>query len=76
MKNNTDVRTLFAKRLKMLRTKAGLSISGLAKLSGVSRQHVRELELPDAQKRVTITTMKKLADGLNIPMWNLVQFKK
>lgn len=71
-----DVRLLFAKRLKSLRGKAGLSVSQLAKLSGVSRQHVRELELPDAQKRVTITTMKKLADGLKLPMWNLVRFKK
>lgn len=76
MKTNTDVRSLFAKRLKSLRLKKGLSVSQLAGLSGVSRQHIRELELVDTQKRITITTMKKIADGLKRPIWSLVQFRK
>ena len=70
-----DIRVLFAQRLKQLRTKAGYSIPELAKKSRISRQHVRDLELPFPQKRVTITTLQKLADGFKIPVWKLLQFK-
>lgn len=70
-----DIRILFAKRLRALREEAGHSIPDLAKKSGVSRQHIRDLELPFPQKRVTITTLQKLAFGLKIPVWKLLQFK-
>ncbi len=70
-----DIRVLFAKRLKELRIEAGYSVSELAKRSGVSRQHVRDLEMDMPQKRVTIVTLEKLAKGLRLPIWKLVQFK-
>lgn len=69
-----DIRAQFSERLKKLRNKAGLSVSGLAKASGVSRQHIRDLEMPVPQKRVTIITLEKLAKGLKIPVWNLLKF--
>ena len=70
-----DIRERFGKRLKGLREKAGLSVSELADRSGVSRQHVRDLELSYPQKRCTIVTLEKLAKGLKIPTWKLLQLK-
>ena len=70
-----DIKARFAKRLRQLRIKAGLSVSELAKASGVSRQHIRELEMTMPEKRVTIETLEKLAKGLKIPVWKLLQFK-
>ncbi len=71
-----DIRIRFAERLKNLRTEAGLSVSELAKRSGVSRQHIRDLELPYPGKRVTIVTLEKLARGLRVPLWHLLHFKE
>jgi transcriptional regulator with XRE-family HTH domain len=69
-----DIRTRFAKHLRSLREEKGISVSQLAQKSGVSRQHVRELELRDPQKRVTIVTLEKLAKGLSLEIWKLLQF--
>ena len=49
----------------------GLSVSELAERAGVSRQHVRNLEMAYSQKRATIETVEKLAKGLRIPVWKL-----
>ena len=70
-----DIRIRFGERLKELRTEAGLSVTELAKRSGVSRQHIRDLELPFPEKRVTIVTIEKLAKGLKIPPWHLLHFR-
>ena len=72
---STDVRTLFAKRLKELRQRKGYSVSQLAKKAGVSRQHVRDLELDVPQKRVTIVTLEKFSKGLGLPIWELLRFR-
>ena len=69
-----DIRVLFAKRLKALRQKAGYSIPELAKKSGISRQHIRDLELPFPQKRVTITTLEKLAKAFKTTLSKLLDF--
>ncbi len=70
-----DIRIRFAERLKELRTEAGLSVSELAQRSKVSRQHIRDLELPYPGKRVTIVTLEKLARGLRVPVWHLLRLK-
>ena len=70
-----NIKRRFAGRLKQLRTKAGFSVSELAQRSGVSRQHIRDLEMPFPQKRATIETLEKLAKGLKAPVWKLLQFK-
>lgn len=72
----TDVRRLFAKRLKELRQRKGYSVSELAKRAAVSRQHIRDLELDMPQKRVTIVTLEKLAKGLGVPIWVLLKFER
>ena len=50
-------------------------VDELAKQSRVSRQHIRDLELPIPKKRVTIETLEKLAKGLRLPHYRLLQFK-
>ena len=70
-----DIKARFAKRLRQLRIKAGLSVSELAKRSDISRQHIRDLEMTFPQKRATIETLEKLAKGLKVPVWKLLQFK-
>ena len=65
----------FARHLRKLRERKRYSISELAKRSGVSRQHIRDLELDMPQKRVTIVTLEKLAKGLKISVWELLRFK-
>ncbi len=70
-----DIRIRFAKHLKELRQRKGYSVSELAKRSGVSRQHIRDLELDVPQKRVTIITLEKLAKGLGVPTWVLLRLK-
>ena len=70
-----DVRRKFARRLKELRARTGYSVLELAKRSRVSRQHIRDLELNFPEKRVTIVTLEKLAKGLGLPLWKLLQFR-
>lgn len=73
---STDIRILFAKRLKELRRRKGYSVSELAKRAGVSRQHIRDLELEMPQKRATIVTLEKLARGLAVQTWMLLKFER
>ena len=70
-----DIKVQFAKKLRELRTKRGFSVSELAQASGVSRQHIRDLELDYPVKRCTIETLEKLAKGLKIPTHKLLEFK-
>lgn len=69
----TEIRIRFAKRLRGLRQRKGYSVSELAQRSGVSRQHVRDLELEVPHKRVTIVTLEKLAKGLGVPLRELLR---
>ena len=72
-KEDQQVLQSFAAKLKKLRIAKGLTVSQLANASGISRQHVRELELKDAYKRPTITTLAKLAAGLDVSLSRLVE---
>ena len=72
----TDIRIRFAQHLRKLRDRRKYSVSELAKRSGVSRQHIRDLELDVPQKRVTIVTLEKLARGLGAPVWKLLKFER
>ena len=71
---SADVRIRFAKRLRELRIRKGLSVPELAKRSGISRQHIRDLEMPYPQKRVTIVTLEKLAKAFKISCSKLLDF--
>jgi transcriptional regulator with XRE-family HTH domain len=64
----TDIRVRFARHLKEFRQRKGYSVSQLAERAGISRQHIRDLELDAPQKRVTIVTLEKLAKGLGVSL--------
>ena len=70
----TDIRVRFARRLRELRQRKGYTVSALAKRSGISRQHIRDLELDVPQKRVTIVTQEKLAKAFGITPSKLLDF--
>lgn len=67
-----NVKKQFSKKLKELRKKKDLSVLELSRLSGVSRQHIRDLEL--AVKFATLKTLCKLANAFDEPLWKMVRF--
>jgi transcriptional regulator with XRE-family HTH domain len=75
MNTSNDIRRLFAIRLRELRKKNGLSVSQLARKAQISRQHIRELEIPDCRKYVTIKTLCKLSKAFDRPVWEMLKFK-
>jgi transcriptional regulator with XRE-family HTH domain len=69
---SSDVKVQFSKKVKALRLKRGYSVMELSRSAGISRQHMRDIEL--ANKYVTIKTLCKLSHALGVPMWKLVHF--
>jgi transcriptional regulator with XRE-family HTH domain len=57
-----NIRLRFGKRLRELRTRAGLSQEKLAAKAGVARNFVSMVE--NGQRNVTLATVEKLAKGL------------
>ena len=58
--------------LTYYRTKAGLSKTKLAKMSGVSRETIKHIELYD-QDNVFVSTLEKLSKALNITIQDLIK---
>lgn len=71
--NNFDkkVCVVFAGNVKRFRLKNSLSVTGLAKKAGISRQHIREIEL--AKKRVTLPTLIKISTALGASPNELIE---
>ena len=62
----------FAKTLKRLRTEKSLTQEELARRSGVDYKYLQKLE-GQTPSSPTLSTMEKLANGLNIPLVELIQ---
>ena len=62
----------FAKTLKRLRTEKNLTQEDLAQLSGLDYKYVQKLE-GQKPSSPTLSTLEKLANGLNIPLVELIQ---
>ena len=71
MKNPT-ILTELGRRLREARSRAGLSVSELARASGVSRRQITEAEAGRAN--LTVTTLHALAEALGIRAGELVDF--
>ncbi|HEY8212008.1 MAG TPA: XRE family transcriptional regulator [Myxococcaceae bacterium] len=65
-----DLAPVVGKNLRALRTQRGLSLEGLAKLSGVSRAMLGQVEL--AQSAPTINVVWKVARALEVPFSALI----
>lgn len=58
--------------LTKYRTQQGLSKLRLSKISGVSRETIKQIEV-DGRQEVLITTLEKLAKALNITVNELIK---
>jgi transcriptional regulator with XRE-family HTH domain len=65
-----NIQQVVANRLKKLRNKRNLTLSGLAKRAGISKATLSVLE--DGKGNPTISTLWTLADALEIPFGKLV----
>ena len=61
-----------ARRLRQARSAAGISVSEVARISGVSRRHITEAEAGRAN--LTISILHALADALSVRVGELVDF--
>jgi transcriptional regulator with XRE-family HTH domain len=61
---NTDARSLFAKKLRTLRLKRGLSQEGLAELAHCSRNYVSIVE--NGHKAPSLDAIVRFAHALNV----------
>jgi transcriptional regulator with XRE-family HTH domain len=70
---NTAIQNKFAKRLRELREKEGLTQEKLAELSGIDYKHIQLLEssTPPAAK---LDTIEKLAKAFKINLSKLLDF--
>lgn len=68
------IRLELAKQLRKLRKKNGFSQEEAAERSGLDTRYYQRLESrqPNAVK---IDTLDRLAKGLKVPVWKLLQFK-
>lgn len=63
--------TMFAKRLKQLRTARTLTQEALATKAGIARTYLARLEL--GQQDPTLGTLKKLAKALRVKVGRLLE---
>ena len=61
---------LLAANIREARRRAGMTQEDLARVSGLGTGTIARLELGDADPR--LSTLRQLADALNVQMWDLV----
>ena len=64
-----DIYALLGRRVREERTKAGFTIEELAGVSSISSSFLAYIE--QGRKKASLVTIKKLADGLRIPIGRL-----
>ncbi|GGE49789.1 transcriptional regulator [Pullulanibacillus camelliae] len=70
----TQLNELIGKRLKEMRMKKGLSLDNVAELTGVSKPMLGQIER--ARSNPTVSTLWKIAEGLNVPFTAFLEDKK
>ena len=69
-----DLGRIIGQNLNKLRTERGLTLGQLAKLSGISKAILSDIEKGGSNP--TINTIWKIANGLNIPFTRLMEFEE
>ena len=69
---SSDVRKLFAKKLKAIRNERGLSQEELALLCGVDRTYIGRIER--LERNPSLEVLQKIADGIGISLLDLLDF--
>ena len=67
-----DILESLGKQIQHARDKRGITQEGLAKIAGVNAKYVSAIER--GQKNVTVNTLKKIADGLGMEVYELLLF--
>ena len=67
-----DIKTRLGRRIAQLRREAGLSQAALADSLGMSRAYLGELER--GEKAASVETLDRLARGIGVPAFKLLQF--
>lgn len=68
-----DAHEIFASNCRRLRDEAGMTQDELAEASGLSGAYISEIERGNANP--TLATVQKLANGLNVHISELVDFR-
>ncbi len=69
-----DIRIDFGKQVRFLRKKYNLTQEELADKSNISTKYLQNLEGKNP-KSASIMTIKKIAHGFGIPVWEILRFK-
>ncbi|MBO6087054.1 helix-turn-helix transcriptional regulator [bacterium] len=69
---SSDVREKFANKLKNIRNERSLSQENLALLCGIDRTYIGRLER--LERNPSLEILQKIADGLNIKLYDLLKF--
>ena len=70
-----DISRQLGNRIRMLRSKHGLTQDELAHRAGISAKYLQNLE-GKTPKRASIDTLQGLADGFGMPLWRLLKFEE
>ncbi|HIS82499.1 TPA: helix-turn-helix transcriptional regulator [Candidatus Scatenecus faecavium] len=70
---SSNVKLLFAEKLKSMRKERGLSQLELALRSNVDRTYIGRIE--SLERVPSLIILQKIADGLEIPLWQLLKFE-
>ena len=73
MVKGKNILEALGERIRFLRTKKGFSQQKLAELADLSYKYIGEIER--AQQNPTIQTLQKIADGLEVPLLELVHIE-
>ncbi|WP_343703230.1 helix-turn-helix transcriptional regulator [Chitinophaga sp.] len=71
MKSNEDFLKELGERLKIARKKKGITIAELENLTGIHGTVISKIE--NGKKNIWITTLVRLAEGLEVKMGKLVE---
>lgn len=69
---SNGIKEKFGEKVARLRKEKNISQEQLSFAAGLNRTHIGMIER--AEKNVTITTIEKVAKGLNVPVSTLFQF--
>ncbi len=70
----SQTRKKLAKRIKHFRVQSGLTQEQFAEKVGIKYKYYQEYE-GQKPRDIRISTLEKIAGGLKIPLWKLLQFK-
>lgn len=72
MRNKSEISIKFGNKAREIRTKKGFSQEYLAHIANVDRTYIGMIER--AERNVTLVSMEKIANALEVPLKDLIDF--